>query len=235
MTYLALLVDYGGVLTTSLSASFAAFCMATGASPERLRDVLAAAYSLAGEAGVPMHDMHDVVRAVETGAISQEEFDRRLASSLSEGLDRLVDPANLTARLFGELRPDERMRRAVARARRLGLLTGMISNTWGVEPPPEIGELFDEIVLSGREGVRKPDPEIFLLAAGRLKVAPAACVFVDDIPVNLDGARAVGMMGVLHRDAAITIPRLEELLDVSLDADRQPTSTRAIEADPSGP
>jgi len=218
MTYRALLVDYGGVLTTSLSVSFAAFCLATGASPERLRDVLAAAYSMAREAAVPINDMHDLVRAVETGAIGQEQFDRRLASSLSEGLDRPVEPANLSARLFGELKPDERMRRAVARARRLGLLTGMISNTWGVEPPPEIGELFDVIVLSGREGVRKPDPEIFLLAAGRLECAPAASVFVDDIPVNVDGARAVGMTGVLHRDAAITIPRLEELLGVSLEA-----------------
>jgi epoxide hydrolase-like predicted phosphatase len=219
VTYRALLVDYGGVLTTSLSASFAAFCLATGASPERLRDVLAAAYSMAREADVPMNDMHDVVRAVETGAISQQEFDRRLASSLSEGLDRPVEPANLTARLFGELKPDERMRRAVARARQLGLLTGMISNTWGVEPPREAGEMFGEMVLSGREGVRKPDPEIYLLAAGRLKVPPAACVFVDDIPVNVDGARAVGMTGVLHRDAAITIPRLDELLGISLEAD----------------
>jgi HAD superfamily hydrolase (TIGR01509 family) len=93
----------------------------------------------------------------------------------------------------------------------------MVSNTWGLRPMEDVvGDLFDRVILSGVEGVRKPFPEIFLLAAARLGVAPEACVFVDDIPTNVDGARAVGMAGVLHRDASITIPRLETLLGVGL-------------------
>jgi len=216
MTYRGLIVDYGGVLTTSMSVSFGAFCVAAGVSPERLKDVLAAAYSVAGEASVPANDLHDLVAGVETGRIEPEEFDRRLAAALSIGLDRPIEPANLTTRLFAELRPDERMRRVVRSARSKGVRTALISNTWGVTPPADVEGMFDTVVLSGREGMRKPQPEIYLLAARRLDVEPEGCVFVDDVPLNVEGARAVGMAGVLHKDAAITIPKLEELLGVSL-------------------
>jgi putative hydrolase of the HAD superfamily len=215
-TYRALIADYGGVLTTSLATSFAAFCVATGASPERLRDVLAAAYSTAEAARVPANDLHDLVAAVETGRIEPGEFDRRLAAALSLGLDKPIEPANLTARLFGLLGPDDRMRRAISLARAHGLKTGLISNTWGVNPPEDASGLFDVVVLSGREGLRKPQPEIYLLAADRLGVPPAACVFVDDLPANVEGADAVGMTAILHRDPAITIPRLERLFGVTL-------------------
>ena len=127
-----------------------------------------------------------------------------------------MNPTGLTARLFGQLGPDERMRVAVRSARGHGLVTGLISNTWGVTPPDDVDGMFDVVVLSGREGVRKPDPEIFLRAAGRAAVRPEESVFVDDIPANVEGARAVGMTAVLHRDAAITLPKLQELLRFGL-------------------
>jgi epoxide hydrolase-like predicted phosphatase len=217
--FAALVVDYGGVLTTSMTVTFAAFCQATGVNPERMRDLLVTAYTAAGEAGAPANDVHDLVQAVETGRLDTEEFDRRLAVALSEGIDPPLDPAGLTARLLEQLRPDDEMRGAVIQARKHELLTGLISNTWGMRPPADIDGMFDAVVLSGREGVRKPEPEIYLLAARRLGVRPQTCVFVDDVPVNVEGARAVGMAGVLHRAAAITIPKLEGLLGVSL-ADR---------------
>ena len=203
-------------MTTSMTVSFAAFCAATGVDPARLKDVLAAAYSASEEASVAAGDVHDLVRAVETGAIEAEEFDRKLADALSVGLAEPVDPTGLTARLFGQLGPDERMRDAVRTARSRGLVTGLISNTWGVTPPDDVDGMFDVVVLSGREGVRKPDPEIFMLAARRGRVQPRESVFVDDIPANVDGARAVGMTAVLHRDPAITVPKLEELLGLRL-------------------
>lgn len=216
--YRALLVDYGGVLTTSLTQSIAAFCLESGVDPARMRDVVAAAYSTASDVGAKADDVHDLVAAVETGRIAPEEFDRRLAEALSVGLDVPIEPAGLTARLFAKLRADDAMRAAVVAARRAGLVTGLISNTWGVRPPEDVDGLFDVVVLSGREGLRKPQPEIYRLAAGRAGVEPGACVFVDDVPTNVEGARAVGMAGVLHRDAAITVPALEALLAVNLRA-----------------
>ena len=214
--YRGLLVDYGGVLTSSMSVSFAAFCVASGVDPRRLTGVLATAYSTAEEAGVPANDMHDLVAAVETGRIEPAEFDRRLAAALSDGLPEPIEPHGLTARLLAVLRPDEEMRSAVAEVRRQGLKTALISNTWGVEPPHDVEGLFDTVVLSGREGLRKPEPAIYLLAAARLGLEPDRCVFIDDMPANVEGASAVGMAGVLHRDPAITIPKLEALFGMTL-------------------
>ena len=59
--------------------------------------------------------------------------------------------------------------------------------------------LFDDVVVSAEVGMAKPDPAIFRLAADRLGLPPAACVFVDDWDDNVEAARAVGMRGVLHR------------------------------------
>jgi putative hydrolase of the HAD superfamily len=215
--YEALLVDYGGVLTTSITASFAQFCLATGVSPERLRLVLAAAYR--GDPGEPSfpESLKDLVPAVETGRIAVEEFNDRLAAVLSEGLDQPIEATDLTTRLFDSAVPDDRMIDAVRSARGSGIKTALVSNTWGLRDPfAWYDEVFDAVVLSGREGVRKPEPEIFELTARRLGVGPAACVFVDDIAVNVDGAREVGMTGVVHRHPDLTIPKLEELLGIDL-------------------
>ena len=60
-------------------------------------------------------------------------------------------------------------------------------------------ELFDDIVVSAEVGMAKPRPEVFRLAAERLRLAPEGCVFVDDWDVNVEAARQVGMQAVLHR------------------------------------
>src|SRR5262245_29474881 len=60
-------------------------------------------------------------------------------------------------------------------------------------------DLFDDVVVSAEVGMVKPEPEIFQLAAARLGVAPANCVFVDDWDVNVSAARAVGMSAVHFR------------------------------------
>lgn len=220
--YEALLVDHGGVLTTPISGSFAEFCLATGVSPERLRLVLAPAYRGGGKDEDPVEILEaasfdDLVPAVETGRMPVEEFNARLAVVLSEGLDKPIEATDLTTRLFGGAAPDERMIEAVRSARVQGIKTALVSNTWGLrDSPPWYDEVFDAIVLSGREGVRKPEPDIFHLTARRVGVRPTASVFVDDIAANVDGARSIGMTGVVHRHPAITIPKLEELFGMDL-------------------
>jgi HAD superfamily hydrolase (TIGR01549 family) len=54
-------------------------------------------------------------------------------------------------------------------------------------------DAFDGIVVSGEEGVVKPDPAIYRLLLDRYGLAAADCLFVDDSAKNVDGARAVGM------------------------------------------
>jgi epoxide hydrolase-like predicted phosphatase len=214
----ALIVDYGGVLTTSMTASFAAFCVANDVDPRHLKRVLAEAYPSEPGAGAgPGGDLSDLVASVETGRLGLEEFDARLATLLSEGRAEPLEAADLTMRLFGGLLPDQAMVAAVRRAKEAGLRTGLLSNTWGPRGAPSVDEeLFDAIVRSGDVGLRKPDPAIYLLTAERLGAEPERCVFVDDIPANVEGARAAGMTATLHKHAAITLPALEALLEVAL-------------------
>src|SRR5690606_19842598 len=108
---------------------------------------------------------------------------------------------------------------AVAAARRAGVRTGLISNSWGealVYDRERLGDLFDAWVISHEVGLRKPDPEIYAIAAERIGVEPEGCVFVDDLGGNLKPARAMGMATVKHASASATIPALEELLGVPL-------------------
>jgi epoxide hydrolase-like predicted phosphatase len=221
--YRALILDFGGVLTTSITTSLAQFCAAAGVSPERLKDVLRDAYA-DGEA--PSAALGHLVADLETGRMSPDEFEPLLAEALSDGLPEPLEAKGLIGRMFQSVGPDERMLEAVGAARNHGLKTAVLSNTWGRSVFfPEQFKAFDAVVLSEHEGVRKPDPEIYRIAAKKVDEPPEACVFVDDVPRNVEGARAVGMAGVLHKDAAITIPKLEELLDVSLSGEQPPART----------
>ncbi|WP_308282535.1 HAD-IA family hydrolase [Pseudonocardia nigra] len=80
--------------------------------------------------------------------------------------------------------------------------------------PDDCAALFDVVALGPALGVRKPDPEVFRRVADRLGLTPAECVVVDDLPANLQGARAAGAVVVHHRDAATTIAEVEILLDL---------------------
>jgi epoxide hydrolase-like predicted phosphatase len=209
MAHKGLLVDYGGVLTTSVTDSFAAFCGAEGIELELFKRVVL------GAARGP----ESPFAMVETGRLSQEEFDGHVARLLSDACGRAIDPAALKQRLFATVQPDERMVSAVRRARAAGVGTALVSNSWGGRDyPPEIVDgLLDAVVISGEVGLRKPEPEIYLLAAEKIGVRPPACVFVDDFRVNVEGAERVGMKGIHHRSAYETLPKLGRLLGVSLE------------------
>jgi putative hydrolase of the HAD superfamily len=107
---------------------------------------------------------------------------------------------------------------AVGAAQAAGLKTGLLSNSWGTSlyPIERLQGLFDEMVISGEVGLRKPDPAIFELTTVRLGVAPPRCVFVDDHPGHLEAAAGIGMTTVLHRNPSQTISELEDLLGVAL-------------------
>jgi len=199
-----LLVDYGGVLTTNVFDSFRTFCEEEGLDPDaikqRFRDDPRAL---------------ECVRGLERGDLGAEDFSERFGELLE------LDPgrrAGLVERMFGHIQPDDRMMNAVRRARAQGLRTGLISNSMGAGRYDRsiFPELFDGVVISGDEGMHKPEPAIYELGAERVGLSPADCVFVDDLRENCEGAEAVGMTAVLHRGAERTLPRLEELLGVEL-------------------
>lgn len=201
MTVRGLLVDFGGVLTTDVFASFERFCVAEGLPPdtvkERFRTDPAARRLLAG---------------LEDGTVPDAEFERQFAALLG------VEPDDLIERLMGAAGPDEAMQDAVRAARRSGIRTGLVSNSWGLHRYDRelLAELFDGVVISAEVGLRKPAPEIYALGAEAVGLPPAECIYVDDIGGNLKPARALGMTTVLHKDAATTIASLSSLLGVRL-------------------
>lgn len=204
----ALLVDYGGVLTTSVTRSFRAFCKQLGLPPDLAKEAFVEAYSGPGGDG-PVHRM-------ETGQITVEEFGVGLAQVLTERSGIEVPSEGLVRRLFALMELDETMLTAVAAAKRAGVRTALLSNSWGSEgyPRERFPELFDVAVISGDVGIRKPDPAIFTLTTQRLDVEPAQCVFVDDLDKNIAVAEELGMAGLLHRNAETTIPRMAQLLGI---------------------
>ncbi len=77
-------------------------------------------------------------------------------------------------------------------------ITNWSAETWpeGLKVHPRLGEVFGTLVVSGQEGVMKPDARIFELLCARAGIAPEECVFIDDGLHNVEGARAVGMDGI---------------------------------------
>jgi epoxide hydrolase-like predicted phosphatase len=152
------------------------------------------------------------LRLLETGEIEPAEFERRFGPRLG-----VAETEGLIERMFAAVGPDEDVIAAVRSVRDAGVRTGLISNSWGtsIYDPDALEGLFDEIVISGDVGLHKPQPQIYRLAADRLGVAPAECVFVDDLRENVRGAEEVGMTAVLHRDTAATVARLEELFGLT--------------------
>lgn len=197
----ALVVDFGGVLTSNIWVAFGEFCEAEGLETNRVLELFRSE-----------PEAMELLRGLETGELDEAEFEPRFGKLVG-----VADSEGLIARLFGGLKPDEAMIGAVRAARGAGVRTGLITNSWGLgiyERAPM--DLFDATVISGDVGMHKPQPEIYLLACERLGVAPGDAVFVDDLRENIEGAEAVGMTGLLHRDSGKTIERLEELLGVEL-------------------
>ena len=203
-----LVVDFGGVLTTSMRESFTRFVTTEDVDGEHLHSVLFADY---GEG--------TLVHGIETGRITMEEFERELAAKLRTKTGSPVAAEGLVRRMFAGAHGDSRMIGAVRAARAAGLKTGLLSNSWGNRDSYEFDHfdtLFDAVVISGEVGRRKPDPAIYALAAKDLGVALAECVFVDDIAANVRGAVAAGMVGVHHTDTDTTLAELEALFGIDL-------------------
>ncbi|HYT11003.1 MAG TPA: HAD family phosphatase [Mycobacteriales bacterium] len=204
-----LLVDYGGVLTNSLSEAMDTWLRADGIDPERFRSLMRR-WLFAGPGSNAVHDL-------ETGRMTAEDFERQLAAELAGSPGDLPKAAGLLTRMFSGFRPDAGMAAVVRAVREAGFRTGLLSNSWGLDYPREGWDLlFDVVVISAEVGLRKPDPQIYLLAAERLGLTPAEVVFVDDLAPNVRAAAEIGMVAVQHAGLDATVGELETLLGLSL-------------------
>jgi epoxide hydrolase-like predicted phosphatase len=211
-------IDFGGVLTTSLGDAFRAFCEREGADYEKVRAALKQAYG--------NMDADSMVARFEKGLVEKDEFETHLAELLSHGAAEPLEPTDLVARMLEDVRLDGAMVSAVRAAREAGIRTALLSNSWGLDYYPRelLEQLFEEIVISGEVAMRKPDPDVYLHTAERLGLRPDQCVFVDDHDDNIDAAAKVGMRTVHHKETPATIEQMERALGVSLRASVQTDS-----------
>lgn len=209
----ALIVDWGGVLTTSLGDTFERWALEDGIDYPHYRTVMADLLGPIGamEAGInPIH-------ALERGEIEVDDFEVQLAARLRRTDGAPVNARGLVHRMFERFTHAPDMNGLVRRARQAGLRTALLSNSWGnVYPRDGWSEMFDQVVISGEVGMRKPEPEIYEHAVALLEVEPSECVFVDDLSVNVKAAVSLGMVGVLHSDYETTRAELEALFELSL-------------------
>jgi epoxide hydrolase-like predicted phosphatase len=209
-----LVVDYGGVLTSTLHDTMAAWAEADGIDVSQFTDAmkqwLTSSYGDQTATANPVH-------ALERGELEMPHFEEQLAARLTTRDGEPIVAEGLLGRMFAGFQHQPVMFEALRRARAGGIKTALLSNSWGMDYPREgWDELFDAVVISGEVGMRKPEPDIYRHVADRLGLAPDRCVMVDDITSNVKGAMAVGMVGIHHQDPERTVEELESLFGIAL-------------------
>ena len=212
MAIRAIISDFGGVLTTPLIQSFAAFQDETGIAPEALGRAMQAAADRDGA-----HPLFEL----ECGRVTEADFLEGLSADLEAELGHRPELHRFREIYFDALEANEPMialMRELRDARyRMALLTNNVREwepLWRSMLP--VDEIFEFVVDSGFEGVRKPDPEIYERTVERLGdgIGPADCLFVDDVEVNIATARELGMTAVHFRANDQAIAEIREALDV---------------------
>ena len=205
MTYRAVLFDLGGVVVGSPLHAIAAY---------------------EEELGIPAGSVNRVVigngadgawARLERGELTlepfYEAFDRECVSAGCK-----LSARTLMERVAGATAPRPTMLEAIRRIRERGLIAAAITNNWVAEEGSagSLRHLFDLVVESAVEGMRKPDPRIFAIACERLGIAPSDAIFLDDIGTNLKTARGLGMTTIKVVEAEAALAELEGLLGFPL-------------------
>jgi putative hydrolase of the HAD superfamily len=212
MSVSAVIFDLGGVLTESPMTAFAAYEEEAGLPAGLIRRLNSTDPDTNAWAKFERNELD-----VDGFSAAFE------AEALAAG--HRVEAARVLAALHGELRPA--MVAAVRRLRAAGLPLALLSNNVApMERTGQLGELlglFDAIVESSVEGVRKPEPEIYVRALRRLSevvgrpIEAADCAYLDDLGINLKPARELGFSTIKVVDPADALAELAELVGFPLD------------------
>jgi putative hydrolase of the HAD superfamily len=200
--------DFGGVLTTPLVQSFMAFQDETGISVETLGEAMRAAAEANGEN--PLFEM-------ERGEITETAFLDLLTDQLEPLLGHRPHMHRFKEIYFEALEPNppmiELMRELKAEGYRMAMLTNNVREwepLWRSMLP--VDEIFETVVDSGFVGCRKPESRIYELTLERVGQPAETCLFVDDVLVNVEGARKAGLHAVHFQDNEQAIPEIRATL-----------------------
>jgi putative hydrolase of the HAD superfamily len=203
----AVISDFGGVLTTPLGNAFAAWSQDGGIPLEALGQALADSLERHGE-----HPLF----VLERGELTEAEFIARLQREL--GSEHHID--SLSHGFLAHLERNQEMIELLADIRGRGLRMALLTNNVREWEPrwramlPEIDDIFEVVVDSAFVGMRKPEPEIYQLTVERLGggLTPSDCVFIDDMEINCDAARDLGMIAVQFETTEQTRADVERAL-----------------------
>jgi putative hydrolase of the HAD superfamily len=206
----AVIWDFGGVFTTSPFEAFARFEIERGLPADIIRRTNA------------NNHWENAWAKFERAEVDLETFDQLFAAeSLALGAE--VRGKDVLPLLAGDLRREmvEALRRIATK-----LKTGCITNNLPANSIGSMGgrsiyiaevmALFDHVIESAKIGLRKPDPRIYQMMVEALGVEPKACVYLDDLGVNLKPAREMGMTTIKVVDAPQAIAELEKATGLKL-------------------
>lgn len=203
----AIVCDFGGVLTTPLAGSFAAFAAQSDIPAQALNLALTAIAERDGA-----HPLHEL----ETGRLSEADFFGAIEAELTRRFERETSLASFSDVYWQNLSPNHELidlLLTLTGRLRLALLTNNVREwepRWRAMLPVE--QIFEFVIDSSAVGLRKPDPAIYALTLQRLALPPAACLFIDDYAENCAAAAAAGMQTVHFRDNAQAIAEIERAL-----------------------
>ncbi len=207
----AVISDFGGVLTSPLLDSFAAFQDSSGISLEQMGKAMGALFEQLG--ANPLFEL-------ETGRVTEARFLELLGSELAAQLGREVTLHGFGEHLFEHLHPNEPMISLMRDLRDRGYKLAICTNNvreweqrWRAKLP--VDEIFSVVVDSAFVGTRKPERRIYELTLERLGVRPEAALLIDDLELNCDAARELGMETIWFRSNEQTIAEIETRLAAS--------------------
>jgi putative hydrolase of the HAD superfamily len=209
MAYRAVIFDLGGVVFPSPFEAFDTYDHGNNLKKGTMRALIRRSSETGAWA------------ALERGQLTMDEF---VVALETEALDAgfTLDARRLMGLIGSSLGPRPAMTAAIVRIRTAGLRTAALTNNWADEKqhssPSGLREtgLFDVIVESAVEGLRKPDPRIYTLALARLDVLASEAVFLDDLGMNLKPAREMGMATIKVVDPDVALAELEGVLGMTL-------------------
>jgi putative hydrolase of the HAD superfamily len=207
----AVISDFGGVLTTPLVQSFMAFQDQTGISTESLGHAMQAIAEADGEN--PLFEL-------ERGEITEAAFLERLGDGLEPLLGHRPELHRFKEIYFEALNPNPPMIDLMRELREGGYRMAMLTNNvreweplW--RPMLPVDEIFETVVDSAFVGCRKPESQIYGITLDRIAMPAEACLFVDDVEVNCEGARRAGMTAVHFQDNGQAISEIQAALEVA--------------------
>jgi putative hydrolase of the HAD superfamily len=204
----AIVCDFGGVLTTPLVESFMAFQDQTGIATETLGKAMQAATEAGGDN--PLFEM-------ERGEITEVAFLEVLTNHLEPLLGHRPEMHRFKEIYFEALEPNPAMIDLMRALKDEGYRMAMLTNNvreweplWRAMLP--VDEIFETVVDSGFVGCRKPESRIYELTLERIDQPAGTCLFIDDVLVNIEGARKAGLHAVHFQDNAQAIPEIRAAL-----------------------